>query len=113
VVKRCLYCGKYFRVDPRVGERQKACHRAGCKRARKRQAQKKWRSNNPDYYKNHYIDYVKEWRRKKRQEMIKDKIPPSKPMQELLLLIPEDKKGMIKDEIILRRIARYTFAAYG
>lgn len=47
------------------------------------------------------------------QKVIKDKIPSLKPYQQLVLLIPEDKTGMIKDEIWLRRVDTYTFAAYG
>jgi hypothetical protein len=45
--------------------------------------------------------------------MIQDKIPPAKPYQQLILLIPEDKGGMIQDEIRLRRVGGYTFAADG
>lgn len=110
--------------DKRVGERQKVCGAEVCKKARKKKAQGSWRDNNPEYFKNHYTDYVKPWRQKKRllslagrgderPEVIKDKIPPLKPYQQLVLLIPEDKTGMIKDEIRLRRVVEYTFAAYG
>ncbi|HXW69302.1 MAG TPA: hypothetical protein VEJ88_06805 [Dissulfurispiraceae bacterium] len=45
--------------------------------------------------------------------MIQDKIPLSKPVQTLLLLIPADKSGVIQDEIRLRRVDNTTFAAYG
>ena len=106
--------------DKRVGERQKVCGAEVCKRGRKKKAQENWRENNPEYFKNHYTDYVKPWRQKRRllssagrPEVIKDKIPPSKPYQQLVLLIPEDKTEVIKDEIRLRRVAGYTFAAYG
>jgi len=49
----------------------------------------------------------------KSPKVIKDEIPPSKPYQQLVLLIPEDKTGMIKDEIRLRRVDISTFEAYG
>lgn len=128
--KRCINCGRYFTPDRRIGERQKVCSSEVCKRERKKKAQKNWRENNPEYFKNHYTDYVKPWREKKRQarlslvvkkdrirdkypEVIKDKIPTSKPYQQLILLIPEYKTGMIKDEIRLRRVAGYTFVACG
>ncbi len=118
--KRCINCGRYFIPDRRIGERQKVCSSEVCKRERKKKAQKNWRDNNPEYFKNHYTDYVKPWRQKRRllssagrPEVIKDKIPFLKPYQQLILLIPEDKTGMIKDEIRLRRVAGYTFAAYG
>lgn len=120
MLKRCAHCGRYFRPDSRVGQRQKVCSRQPCKRARKKQAQKKWRSNNPDYFAQHYRDYVKPWRQKHRNpcghsqfKMIKDEIPTSKPLQKLVLLIPGESKEVIKDEIILRRLDRHTFAAYG
>jgi len=122
VVNKCLYCGRYFVPDRRVGVRQKACHREACKRARKQESQKNWCKKNPDYFKGDYWR-VKEWRRKKKEalfpsgmkqdKMIQDEIPGSKPYQKLILLIPEDKMGMIQDEIRLRKVAGYTFAAYG
>jgi hypothetical protein len=114
--KRCINCGRYFIPDRRIGERQKVCGREACKRERKKKAQENWRNNNPEYFKNHYTDYVKPWRQKKRllssmgrPEVIKDKIPFLKPYQQLILLIPGDKTGMIKDEIRLRRVAGSTF----
>lgn len=119
--KRCMCCGRFFTPDRRVGDRQKACMRVECKRDLKRRSQKNWRLDNPEYFKDHYADYVKPWRQKKRllslakisPKVIKDKIPPSKPYQQLVLLIPEDKIGVIKDEIRLRRVDISTFAAYG
>jgi hypothetical protein len=48
-----------------------------------------------------------------RPEVIKDKIPFLKPYQQLILLIPGDKAGMIKDEIRLQRVDGSTFVAYG
>ena len=45
--------------------------------------------------------------------MIKDEIPHSNPLVELVLLIPGDAVGMIKDEIRLRKVDTNRFAAYG
>ena len=45
--------------------------------------------------------------------VIQDKIPPSKPLLRLILLIPGEKEGMIQDKIVLQRQSRRTFAAYG
>ena len=114
MAKRCEYCGRYFIPDTRVGKRQKSCGRAECKRKRKQDAQRAWSLKNPGYFNGRY-PYVKEWRqrRKKSQDMIQDKIPPSKPIQELILLIPADRTGVIQDEIRLRRVDSSTFAAYG
>lgn len=121
MVKKCLYCGRYFVPDRRAGSRQKACQRQKCKEARKQEAQKNWFGKNPDYYKGDYWR-VKEWRLKKKRfsaaqpvkrDMIQDEISPSRPYQQLVLLIPESKTGMIQDEIRLKRVDGYTFAAYG
>jgi hypothetical protein len=112
--KRCLFCGQFFIFDPRVGKRQKACHREPCKKKRKAEAQRRWCENNPGYFHGRY-PYVKQWRqqRKSDQGMIQDKIPPLEPCLRLILVIPGDKDGMIQDEIRLRRQSRRTFVADG
>jgi hypothetical protein len=117
-----MHCGRYFKVDRRVGDRQKACHRPQCRKARKRESQQRWKQNNPGYFADHYRQYVKPWRQRKRQlpdktkeparsSVIKDTIPPAKPYRRLVFLVPAPL--MIKDEILLRRVDRTTFAASG
>lgn len=141
MTKRCQYCGQFFVPDARAVKTQKACGRVECKKARKREAHKKWCEDNPESFKNHYRDYVVPYRQRKRGDlpsssevkaedkikdrmpevikdktphpMIKDGIPPSKPLVELVLLIPGDAVGMIKDEIRLRKVGTHRFAAYG
>lgn len=117
--KRCLFCGRFFVPDPRVGERQKSCYREACKKQRKVVAQRAWCEKNPGYFRERY-PYVKQWRQQSKlspavsgQGMIQDKIPPSKPLLRLILLIPGDKSEMIQDEIRLRRQSRHTFVADG
>ncbi len=114
--KRCGYCGKYFRPDYRVGERQKACKDRLCQARRKKEAQKRWLENNPGYFKGRYTeikewrkahpDYQRRWRarrRAKRRE-IQDEITPSKPVITIRLVIPAKLlKGEIQDEIRLVR----------
>jgi hypothetical protein len=109
MAKRCLFCGRYFAPDYRVKDKQKSCRRPECRKARKKAAQKAWADKNPDYFADLYETYVKLWRKRK----IKDKIPPEKPLQKLIILIPDDKAKMIKDEIRLKRIGARTFAAHG
>lgn len=122
--KRCICCNRIFKPDKRVGDKQKVCKREACKRERKRRAQGKWVKSNPEYFSNHYTDYVKPWRQKRRQlalarikdksrKVIKDELPPSEAYQELVLLIPESINKVIKDEIRLRRVDISTFTAYG
>jgi len=110
VVKRCLYCGKYFTPDYRVNMRQKACFDPMCKRKRKKTAQEVWVQRNPDYFDDLYEMYVKPWRKRK---MIKDEIPSENHLQKLILLIPDGTMKMIKDEIRLKRIGIRTFEAHG
>jgi hypothetical protein len=117
--KRCLFCGRYFVPDPKVGERQKACYREPCKKRRKALAQRAWCDRNPGYFQGRY-PYVKQWREQKKlasggthPQMIQDKIPLSRPCLRLTLVIPADKDGMIQDEIRLRRQSRRTFVADG
>ncbi len=46
----CCTCRHWFRPDPRIGGRQRACRRAECQAARRRQTQASWRARNPDYF---------------------------------------------------------------
>jgi len=111
MAKQCFFCGRYFTPDYRLKDKQKACSRPRCRKARKKNAQKKWVENNPGYFADLYETYVKPWR--KRQRMIKDEIPQTKPYVELILRIPDRKKSVIKDEIRLKKVGRRTFAAHG
>ena len=117
--KRCLFCGRFFVPDPRVGDRQKACHREPCKKKRKAEAQRQWCENNPGYFQGRY-PYVKQWREQKKLSsggthpgMIQDKISLLEPCLRLILVIPGGKEGMIQDEIRFRRRSRCTFVADG
>ena len=117
--KRCLFCGRFFIADHRVGERQKACSRQACKKARKQLAQRNWCQKNPGYFHGRYPE-VKRWREKRKSAlalptpgMIQDKIPLSEPLLKLVLLIPGKKEDMIQDEIRLRRLEGRTFVADG
>jgi len=47
--KPCTICRRWFRPDPRVGERQRACDRPECQTARRRKTQASWRRRNPEY----------------------------------------------------------------
>jgi hypothetical protein len=110
--KRCVYCGRYYRPDPRARKVQKSCRDPECRTKRKRESQKKWVDANPGYFKGRYVK-VKEWRkrhpdyqrlwRKKVREM-QDEIPPAEPVKTMVLVIPEKMlKTEIQDEIRLVR----------
>lgn len=115
MAKRCLFCGRFFVPDPRVKERQKACWRYECKRKRRALSQRLWCEKNPGYFEDHYIRYVKPWRERRRSSQGDDKRRDSFGGAYLRLILPitEDWRGLIKDEIHLRRIDQRTFVAYG
>ena len=48
--KPCCICRRWFRPDPRVGSRQRACQELDCQAARRRKKQKAWRERNADYF---------------------------------------------------------------
>ena len=48
--KPCCICRRWFRPDPRVGSRQRACREPDCQVARRKKKQKAWRERNPDYF---------------------------------------------------------------
>ena len=111
MVKRCVFCGRYFTPDPRVKERQKACSRPECKKARKHLAQKKWSEKNPGYFRGR-SPYVKAWREKKKG-LIQDKIPREERPQKLVFVIPASMMPMLQDKIVMKRSGKRTFMADG
>jgi hypothetical protein len=48
--KPCCICRRWFRPDPRVGSRQRACRNPDCQSARQKKMQRRWRERNPDYF---------------------------------------------------------------
>ena len=46
----CCICRRWFRPDPRVGSRQRACQEPDCQISRRKKKQKAWRARNPDYF---------------------------------------------------------------
>lgn len=110
--KRCVYCGRYYRPDPRARRQQKSCTDPTCRAKRKRESQRRWVEANPDYFKGRYVN-VKEWRKKypdyqrlwrKKVREIQDGIPPAEPVRTMVLVIPEKMlHDEIKDEIRLVR----------
>ena len=110
--KRCAYCGRYYKPDPRARQVQRSCQNPTCRAKRKRGSQRKWVEANPDYFKGRYSevkawrekhpDYQRLWRKKARE--IQDKIPPEKPVRTMVLVIPDDMlQNEIQDEIRLVR----------
>ena len=47
--KPCTICRRWFRPNPRVGSRQRACGSPDCQKARRQKTQANWRNQNPGY----------------------------------------------------------------
>src|SRR5271156_1727570 len=45
----CTICRRWFRPNPRVGSRQRACGNPNCQAARRQTTQANWRNRNPGY----------------------------------------------------------------
>ena len=45
----CRICRRWFRPNPRVGTRQRACGNLACQTARRQKTQASWRNRNPGY----------------------------------------------------------------
>ncbi len=92
----CISCGKFFRPDKRVGNRQKTCGQEECRKKHQKVQQKKWRESNPNYFRGRsgYVngwrkrhpEYQKQWRAKKHRE-IQTEIPPVSPIKSIRLNI--------------------------
>ena len=59
--KRCAFCGRFFRPNIHVGNRQISCKRPECQKKRRQAQQQKWRKTNPGYFQGRY-EYLKQWR---------------------------------------------------
>ena len=72
--KRCPFCRRLYIPDPRRKERQATCGGQECRRKRKRQSDRAWRSHHQDYFRGIYqqqkeeygtrAEYKKEYRRR-------------------------------------------------
>jgi len=47
--KPCTICRRWFRPNPRVRDRQRACGNPDCQTARRQKTQANWRNQNPGY----------------------------------------------------------------
>ena len=108
--KRCVCCGRFFRSDNRVGNRQKCCGRKECRKKHQKAQQQKWRESNPDYFRgrSEYVkkwrernpEYQKRWRAEKRSE-IQTQIPPVSPIKTIPLKIRADVKTSEIQNLVL------------
>lgn len=94
--RHCAECGAWFRIDPRVGDRQRTCGAASCRKDRRARTLRRARERDPDY-----------WRRRRLKERLQiEQRKGSRPVQvaalplgkgEILLVSQQDP---IKPEIL-------------
>ena len=112
---QCVFCGRFFRPDARVGSRQKSCSSSECQKKRKRFQEGIWRKRNPDYFKGRY-GYLKEWRernpdypnrlRAKKQDLIQTQIPPVSPIKSMRIHL----RTPLRFDVIQTQILSVTLA---
>jgi hypothetical protein len=108
----CCVCRRWFRPDPRVGSRQRACSQPDCQAARRVQTQKSWRDRNPDYFSARRIQ--ERGRQDRSPEPLR--LPP--PLSRLPWDIAQDEFGVKGTDFIgmfgtvLLRAAQDQFKAY-
>ena len=108
----CSICRRWFRPDPRIGSRQRACRNSDCQAARRVQTQKSWRDRNADYFVARRIQ--ERGNQEKRSEPLR--LPP--PLNRLPWDIAQDQFGVQGADFIgvfgtvLLRAAQDQFKAY-
>ncbi len=53
--RRCPFCRRWFHPHPRLKQRQKTCGRPDCRRKKKRESNRQWRTQHPDYFRGAYV----------------------------------------------------------
>lgn len=108
----CCVCRRWFRPNPRVGLRQRACGEPDCQAARRVQTQRSWRDRNADYF----IARRIQERGKQDQPPEPLRLPP--PLSRLPWDIAQDEFGVKGADFIgifgtvLLRAAQDQFKAY-
>ena len=108
----CSICRRWFRPDPRIGPRQRACRNPECQAARRVQTQQSWRDRNPDYFTARRIQ------ERGNQEQTPEPLRLPPPLSQLPWDIAQDEFGVKGADFIgvfgtvLLRAAQDQFKAY-
>ena len=108
----CCICRRWFRPDPRVGSRQRACGNPECQAARRIQTQRNWRESRPDYFTARRI------RERGEQDRPPEPLRLPPPLSQLPWDIAQDEFGVQGTDFIgilstvLLRVAQDQFKAY-
>ena len=98
-LRKCCYCGTWFKPHPRNAKLQRYCLDLVCRAASKRASQQKWRLKNPEHYHGYaHVQRVQDWRRKhpgywKSRGPAEPSGPPDA-LQDLLILQGFDDQGV-------------------
>lgn len=108
----CRICRRWFRPDVRVGDRQRACGRPDCQKARRQKTQAGWRARNPGYATAHRIT-------QRNQDKAAEPVRTPPPLNRLPWNLAKDQFGGQGADFIgvlgtlLLRTAKDQFPAYG
>lgn len=108
----CSVCRRWFRPDPRVGLRQRACGQPDCQAVRRVQTQKSWRDRNPDYF------IARRIQERGQQDQPPEPLRLGRPLNQLPWDIAQDEFGVKGADFIgilgalLLRAAQDQFRAY-
>src|ERR1700730_11781535 len=108
----CCICRRWFRPDPRVGSRQRACRNAECQAARRVQTQRNWRQRRADYFSARRI------RERGEQDRPPEPLRLPPPLSQLPWDIAQDEFGVQGTDFIgilstvLLRVAQDQFKVY-
>ena len=83
----CSICSRWFRPDPRVGPRQRACGKPDCQAARRKRSQARWRTKNPDYAAGYRLQ------RRNSQERVPESLRVPAPLNRLPWDVAKDEIG--------------------
>ena len=109
----CSICRRWFRPDPRVGDRQHACAKADCQTARRQKTQASWRHRNPGYAVAYRLD-----QRASQKETDPEPLRLPAPLNQLPWDVAKDQFGTQGADFIgvmgtlLERSAKDQFRAY-
>jgi hypothetical protein len=59
--KMCCICQRHFVPHPSLKDRQRTCAAVSCRKELKRRTNKRWREQNPDYFRGRYETTLKDW----------------------------------------------------
>ena len=108
----CCICRRWFRPDPRVGSRHRACGNLDCQAARRVQTQRNWRESRPDYFTARRI------RERGEQDRPPEPLRLPPPLDQLPWDIAQDEFGVQGTDFIgilstvLLRVAQDQFKVY-